>query len=90
VQVAYDGPGALEAARHFIPDLVLLDIGLPGMNGYDVARHLRSELSGRSLALIALTGYGQEEDKKRAREAGFDAHLIKPVDFQLLEAILDR
>jgi CheY-like chemotaxis protein len=90
VQVAYAGEEAVETARIFRPDLVLLDIGLPGMNGYDVARKLREELSHRSLALVALTGYGQEEDKRRAREAGFDAHLVKPVNFQLLEAILDR
>jgi CheY-like chemotaxis protein len=88
--VAYAGEEAVETARIFCPDLVLLDIGLPGMNGYDVARKLREELSHRSLALVALTGYGQEEDKRRAREAGFDAHLVKPVNFQLLEAILDR
>jgi PAS domain S-box-containing protein len=90
VQVAHDGPGALSAAASFAPDLVLLDIGLPGMNGYDVAIRLREELKERAPSLIALTGYGQDEDKRRAAEAGFQAHLVKPVNFQLLEAILDR
>ena len=90
VRVAHDGPSALEEARADPPDVVLLDIGLPGMDGYEVAGRLR-ELEGpdRSL-LVAVTGYGQEEDRRRSREAGFDHHLVKPVDPKSLEEFLSR
>ncbi len=89
VRTAHDGPRALEAARAFQPRVVLLDIGLPGMNGYEVARHLR-ELpeAGRAL-LIALTGYGQDDDRRKALDAGFDHHLVKPVDFDALRALIN-
>lgn len=84
VRIAHDGPSALEGVLEFEPDVVLLDIGLPGMNGYEVARAMRR--SGQTeLRLIAVTGYGQEEDRRLSREAGFDAHLTKPVDIRLLE-----
>jgi signal transduction histidine kinase/ActR/RegA family two-component response regulator len=79
VQTAHDGVTALDAVERFGPDVVLLDIGLPGMNGYEVARELRRRGLSNVL-LVALTGYGQQEDQARAREAGFDHHLVKPTD----------
>jgi PAS domain S-box-containing protein len=79
VRVARDGPEALEAAREFNPDLVLLDIGLPGMDGYAVARALRAGKAAGRVRLVALTGYGRDEDRRRSAEAGFDDHLVKPV-----------
>ena len=77
---AYDGFEAIEAARRLSPDAVLLDIGLPGLNGYEVCRRIRSEPWGRDLILVALTGWSQEEDRQQSREAGFHSHLVKPVD----------
>ena len=88
VCTAYSGQAALELASTFRPEIALLDIGMPDLNGYDVARHLRSLAQGRGLRLIALTGWGQEEDKRRARDAGFDQHLTKPVDPRRLDALL--
>jgi CheY-like chemotaxis protein len=85
VLVAHDGAGALAAAAAFAPDAAVLDIGLPGMDGYELARRLRAELSGRPPRLVALTGYGQDGDRAKAREAGFDVHLVKPVD---LDAVM--
>jgi CheY-like chemotaxis protein len=80
VRVAFDGPGAVEAAQAFVPDVVFLDIGLPGMSGYEVCRRLRQEPALAHVVLVAQTGWGQEEDRRRSREAGFDRHLVKPVD----------
>jgi PAS domain S-box-containing protein len=88
VEVAHDGQAGIEAARAQGPDIVLLDIGLPGMDGYEVARSIRSDRKTRNARLVALTGYGQEEDRRRSREAGFDDHLVKPVDPQVLEELL--
>jgi two-component system CheB/CheR fusion protein len=90
VGVVYDGQAAVEAAPGFRPDAVLLDIGLPRMNGYEVAHWLRrtSDLGG--VLLIAVTGYGQEGDRARGREAGFDHHLVKPVDIELLRRLLSE
>ncbi len=85
--VVHDGPAALTAAADEAPDLVLLDIGLPGLTGYDVARSLRQR-HGAAVTIVALTGYGQEEDRRRAREAGFDQHLIKPLDLGALDRLL--
>ncbi len=85
---AHDGVEALEAAERFAPDTVLLDIGLPRLNGYEVARRLRGQ-AAHSYLLIALTGWGQDEDRTRARAAGFDYHLVKPVDLDQLGRILD-
>jgi PAS domain S-box-containing protein len=88
VHTAHDGASALEQADAHKPEIVLLDIGLPGISGYTVAKRLR-ELPGLSaVKLIAMTGYGQEEDRKRSRDAGFDHHLIKPVDIAVLGALL--
>jgi len=87
VQMAHDGPGALEAARAQPPDAVLLDVGLPVMDGYETARRLRQEGLGGKL-LVAVTGYGGAEDRRRAAEAGFDRHLTKPVSPEALRAIL--
>jgi CheY-like chemotaxis protein len=86
--VAHDGVQALEAAREFLPDLVLLDIGLPGMNGYDVARAIRRTEALRQVVLIALTGWGAQSDQQQSQEAGFDQHLTKPVSLEALEQAL--
>src|SRR5262249_57319446 len=80
VQVYHDAPAALEAVGDTVPDVALLDIGLPGMDGYDLARELRVRTGGDRLLLVAVTGYGQDADQRRAREAGFDRHLVKPGD----------
>lgn len=88
VRIAHDGPAALDAARTYRPDLVLQDIGMPGMSGYEVARHLREHPATKKVVLVAITGYGQEEDRLRSRKAGFDEHLVKPVDFEALRSLL--
>jgi len=88
VRVAYDGPEALELAQAYRPEIVLLDIGLPGISGYEVARRLRQQPEFRRTVLVATTGYGQEEDRRRSREAGFDYHLVKPVARDALESLL--
>jgi CheY-like chemotaxis protein len=84
VRVAHDGPTAIELARTHRPEIILLDIGLPGMDGYQVAKQLRREECCNNSLIIAASGYGQEEDRRRSREAGFDHHLVKPVDFDAL------
>jgi signal transduction histidine kinase/ActR/RegA family two-component response regulator len=86
--VAYDGPSAVETAATFQPEVMLMDIGLPKMNGYEAARHIRQQPWGKEMLLIALTGWGQEEDKRRALDAGFDYHVTKPVDPAALEKLL--
>jgi signal transduction histidine kinase len=86
VRVAHDGAQALELARGFNPDFAFLDIGMPKLNGYEVARQMRDRAA--RCVLVAVTGWGQEEDRKRAREAGFDRHLVKPVEPAQIEAIL--
>ncbi len=88
VRVVYDGEAALAAVAAGPPDVVLMDIGLPRLDGYEVARHLRQQPGLRGLVLIALTGWGQEEDRRRSREAGFDHHLTKPVDPDDLQRLL--
>ena len=89
IQAAYDGLEAIQVAASFRPELVLLDIGIPKMNGYEVARHIRKQPWGNSMVLIAMTGWGQEKDKRRSLEAGFDHHQTKPVDAATLEKLLD-
>jgi PAS domain S-box-containing protein len=87
VEIALDGHQALDAARSFEPEIVLLDIGIPGLDGYEVAERLRSE-HGAELKLIALTGYGREDDRQRSRDAGFDRHLVKPLEPPRLREML--
>ena len=87
--VAHDGPSALAAVPSFDPDLALLDIGLPGMDGYALARHLRVH-AGAAMRLVALTGYGQESDEQRSLEAGFDEHVVKPIEVDTLCDVLTR
>jgi len=88
VFTAHDGHTALDAAERHRPGVVLLDIGLPALNGYDVCRRIRQEPWGKTMVLIALTGWGQDEDRRRSQEAGFDSHLVKPVDHTRLLALL--
>jgi PAS domain S-box-containing protein len=90
VQVAYDGAAALDAFERFAPHFVLLDLGMPGMNGLEVARRLRQQANGRTVILVALTGWGQADDRERTRAAGFDQHLVKPVDIAELLELLGR
>jgi PAS domain S-box-containing protein len=90
VRVVHDGCAALSVAQTFRPDTVLLDIGMPQLNGYEVARALRQEPWGTAITLIALTGWGQERDRQRAVDAGFDRHLTKPIDPDALEALLSE
>ena len=89
VHVVYDGPGALSAIDAFQPSVVLLDIGLPSMDGYEVARRIRQRPELNALTLIALTGWGQTEDRVRSREAGFQHHLVKPADPTVLQSLLE-
>lgn len=88
VRIAHDGPTALEVVREFQPEIVLLDIGLPGMDGYEIARRLRRQPGTENVLLAAVTGYGAEEDRLLSREAGFDHHLVKPVGADTLRSIL--
>jgi CheY-like chemotaxis protein len=90
VRIAYDGPTALDLARVQPPDIVLCDISMPGMSGLKVARHLREDPGLENALLVALTGYGQEEDRRRSQEAGFNEHLVKPVGLDALRALLSR
>ncbi len=89
IRTAHDGPDAIREALAFRPEFILLDIGLPGMDGYQVARRLRQEGISEAV-IIAITGYGQEEDRVRSRAAGFDHHLVKPVDYNALITLIDQ
>lgn len=88
VREAEDGPKALVEAAEFRPEVAVLDIGLPGMDGYELARRLRSQSAPRGIMLIALTGWGQEEDRQRGREAGFDTYMVKPASPDAILAAL--
>jgi CheY-like chemotaxis protein/two-component sensor histidine kinase len=88
VHTAQDGAEVLEAAAEIMPTLILMDIGMPRMNGYDAARRIREQPWGRNITLVALTGWGLEEDKRLAAEAGFDRHVVKPVESSVLRSIL--
>jgi CheY-like chemotaxis protein len=87
---AADGAEGLRVAQAFQPDVVLLDLGLPGINGLEVARALRADERHKGVFIAALTGWGAEGDRRRTAEAGFDAHLTKPVDLGVLEAVLEQ
>lgn len=89
VTLAHDGPSALEEFARDRPELALLDIGLPGLDGFEVARRVRAMDPDRTCKLVALTGYGGDRERRLAREAGFDEHLVKPVAFDTLLAIVD-
>lgn len=88
VRVAYDGVEALQVAGEFQPDLVLLDIGMPRMDGYEACRRLREQPWGAAVRVIAVTGWGQEHDRRRSQQAGFDQHLVKPVAPTVIADIL--
>lgn len=88
VRTAYGGPAGLDALASFKPDLVILDLGMPGMDGFEVARRIRERPEGRNLLLVALTGWGQAEDRGLTREAGFDLHLVKPAEMEALQELL--
>jgi len=88
-RVANDGPSGIDIYAHFKPSIVLLDIGLPGLSGFEVAQRLRADSAGAGpLKIIALSGYGSDSDRAHSKTAGFDHHLVKPVDFELLEKLL--
>ncbi len=90
VRIAFDGPTGLDEAKNSRPDVVLLDIGLPGMDGYQLAAQLRRDETVKDATLIAISGYGQEEDLRLAREAGFDHHLVKPIISDELIKLLEE
>jgi CheY-like chemotaxis protein len=90
VRTAVDGLEALAIAEEFQPQVVLLDIGMPGIDGYETARRLRARPWARSTLLCAQTGWGLDDDKRRARNAGFDRHLVKPIDPEELNRLLDE
>jgi len=89
VMIAEDGSSAQVLSSTFHPKVILLDIGLPGLDGYSVAQKFREQPETRDVLLIALTGYGQPEDRERSKAAGFDFHLVKPVDHNAIEALID-
>ena len=88
VRTANDGMEAVEVATAFRPDVILLDIGMPRLNGYDTARRIREQPWGKNTVLVALTGWGQEEDRQKSHDAGFDTHMVKPVELAALEELL--
>ncbi|HEX5217234.1 MAG TPA: response regulator [Vicinamibacterales bacterium] len=87
-RVVYDGQSALQAIDEFLPEVVFLDIGMPLMDGYDVARAIRQRPEHRGIHLVALTGWGRDDDRRRSLEAGFDRHLVKPLDPAALKDVL--
>ena len=89
VHTALDGPSALQAFEDFRPDVVFLDIGLPGMDGYEVAKRMRALTAGKSIKIVAVSGYARHEDRARALESGFSLHLAKPFDIETLANIVD-
>ena len=89
VRTAYDGPSALQAALEYRPSVVLLDIGLPEMSGYEVAKRIRQEPTLQKVVLVAVTGYGREADRQTSLEAGFNHHLVKPAAFKNVQQILE-
>jgi CheY-like chemotaxis protein len=89
-RIASDGPSAIDLAREFRPEVALLDIGLPIMDGYELAGRLRALPGMSEVRLVAITGYGQDADRARSQQAGFDEHLVKPVEIQAVVPVLDR
>ena len=87
-RTAHDGESAVISAEAFLPDVVLLDIGLPKLNGYEVAQRIRENAWGKSMFLIAVTGWGQDEDRQRSSEVGLNLHMVKPVEPSVLEKLL--
>jgi CheY-like chemotaxis protein len=90
VRIAYHGKEGLEVVRHFPPDLVLLDLALPDIDGFAVLRTLRSQRLLGGATVVAMTGFGQDSDKERSAQAGFHAHFVKPVNFAEFDALLER
>ncbi len=88
--VAYDGATALERVESLQPEVILLDIGLPALNGYEVCQQIRARSSSRQAVVIAITGWGQESDRRKSRDAGFDAHLVKPVAYSELVTLVGQ
>ena len=89
-RTAHDGESAVTSAEAFLPDVVLLDIGLPKLNGYEVAQRIRENTWGKSMFLIAVTGWGQDEDRQRSSEVGLNLHMVKPVEPSALEKLLSE
>ena len=89
VRIAYDGPAGVKIAKEWRPEFVLLDIGLPGMDGYQVVALLRHDQNTKDAVIVAISGYGQEEDRNRSKQAGFDHHLVKPISSDDLIKVLD-
>ena len=87
-RTAHDGESAVETAEKFLPEVILLDIGLPKLNGYEVAQRIREQAWGASMFLIAVTGWGQDEDRQRSSEVGLNVHMVKPVEPAALERLL--
>lgn len=87
-RTAHDGQQAIDVAAEFRPEMIFLDIGLPKLDGYEAARRIRQEPWGKSIVLAALTGWGNDDDMRRSREAGFDHHLVKPLELNVLKELL--
>jgi len=90
VETAHDGVDGVAKAKHFQPQVIFMDIGMPRMNGYDACKAIRSQAWGRDLYIIALSGWGQAEDRSRSEEAGFDEHIVKPIDGRTLERLMNE
>jgi CheY-like chemotaxis protein len=88
--MAHDGMGAIAAAASFRPEVVFLDIGMPSIDGHETARRIRQQPWGKDMVLVALTGWGQAEDRRKSREAGFNHHLVKPADPTLVAELLSK
>jgi CheY-like chemotaxis protein len=86
--VAHDGPSGIEAAEQHRPDVVLMDVGLPKFDGHEACRQIREQPWGKQMLIIALTGWSQEEDRRKSKEAGFDAHMVKPLNYDALMGFL--
>jgi CheY-like chemotaxis protein len=89
-RMAFDGPAGLDVVASFAPEIAFLDIGLPEMDGYELARRLRAQVAAPGLRLVALTGYGQDADRRRSVDAGFDEHIVKPIDIVEVASAIER